>query len=166
MSLTLAAVGAIVVALLQATVVPFVELGGARPDLLIVYCVVVALIVGLDHGVAAAFIAGTTLDAIASRPLGSSAFILLLVVGAAAVIGRLLARGRALAVVLSTLLLTPFAPLLFLAVYSALRAPIPTSDPWADVVPDTVYTTAVALVVGALASRLHRRYFERDRIDW
>ena len=65
MSQTLAAVGAVLMAVLQSTIVPFLVVDGATPDLLLVYAIVLAVIIGLDHGVIAAFVGGTTLDALA-----------------------------------------------------------------------------------------------------
>jgi len=58
------------------------------------------------------------------------------------------------------------SPLLFLVVYGALRGPIPAPEPLAAVVPDAVYNTIVAALIGPLAVYAHRRYFEQDRIDW
>lgn len=165
-SLLLAAVGAILVALLQSTIVPFVEIEGARPDLLLIYAVAVTVVVGIDHGVAAAFLGGTTLDALVARPLGTTAFVLLIVVGAATLIGRLLARSRSVAVTVAVAATSVVAPLLFIAVYGALGSEITVDDPLASILPETVYSTAIGLVVGTIAARLHRRYFERERIDW
>ena len=51
MSQTLAAVGAVLMAVLQSTIVPFLVVDGATPDLLLVYAIVLAVIIGLDHGV-------------------------------------------------------------------------------------------------------------------
>lgn len=141
-------------------------MGGAAPDLLLVYVVIVAIVVGIDHGVAAAFIGGITLDALATRPFGSTAFILLVAVGVAVLIGRVLARGRSLSILASIVVLGVTAPLLSLVVYGALRVPIPVVEPAAAVVPDMAYSAALAVVFGVVASRLHRRYFERERIDW
>jgi rod shape-determining protein MreD len=166
MSLTLAAVGAVVAALLQSTVVPYLQIGGARPDLVLIYAVIVTVVVGIDHGLAAAFFGGLAIDVLAPRPIGSTAFVLLLVVGGAAVIGRLLARGRALSTVVAVFVLAIVGPLVFLVVYGALRGPIPVDDPLLSVIPDAVYSTVIAALAGPAAVALHRRYFEHERIDW
>lgn len=166
MSLTLAAVGAVVAALLQSTIVPYLQIGGARPDLVLIYAVIVTVVVGIDHGLTAAFFGGLAIDVLAPRPLGSTAFVLLVVVGGAAVIGRLLARGRGVSTIVAVFAMSLVGPILFLIVYGALRGPIPVDDPFLSVVPDAVYGTAIAAIVGPLAVQLHRRYFERERIDW
>jgi len=166
MSLTLAAVGAVVAALLQSTIVPYLAIGGAQPDLVLVYTVLVTVVVGIEHGLAAAFLGGIIIDVLAPRPLGSTAFVLLVTVGGAAAIGRLFTRGRVLAVIVAVFLMSVVSPLLFLVVYGALRGPIPAPEPLAAVVPDAVYNTIVAALIGPLAVYAHRRYFEQDRIDW
>ncbi len=166
MTLTLAAVGAVVAALLQSTIVPYLEIGGARPDLVLIYAVIVTIVVGLDHGLAAAFFGGLIIDILAPRPLGSTAFVLLVVVGVAALIGRGLARTRALSTILAVFVSAIVAPLLFLVVYGALRGPVPVANPIALILPDVAYSTLIAVVAGPAAVYVHRRYFERDRIDW
>ncbi len=166
MTLTLAVVGAVAAALLQSTVMPFLEIGGARPDLVLLYAVIVTIVIGIDHGIAAAFFGGLAIDVLAPRPLGSTAFVLLVIVGGAAVIGRVLLHARAVSTVIAAFLLGVAGPILFLVVYGALRGPIPVADPVLPVLPGAVYGAAVAAVVGPAATILHRRYFERDRIDW
>lgn len=166
MSLTLAAVGSVMAALFQTTVVPYVEVGGGRPDLVLIYVAVVTVVVGLDHGLAAAFIGGLSLDVLASRPLGSTAFIMLLVAGVSAAIARVLVNGRSLATVLAVAITSLASPVLFLVLYGALRGPIPVQEPFSAIIPDAVYGSVVALLFGPLAISLHRRYFEKERVDW
>ena len=92
---------AVVMSLLQSTIIPYLEIGGAKPDLLLVYTVILTIVLGLDHGLTVAFVGGLTIDAIAARPLGSTAFVLLLCVGVASLLGRLLARGRSASIVVA-----------------------------------------------------------------
>ena len=141
MSLTLAAVGAVVMSLLQSTIIPYLEIGGAKPDLLLVYTVILTIVLGLDHGLTVAFVGGLTIDAIAARPLGSTAFVLLLCVGVASLLGRLLARGRSASIVVAVALLGVVSPALALVVYGALRTPVPVADPFASILPDMTYST-------------------------
>jgi len=166
MSLTLAAVGAVVAALIQSTLVPYLEIAGARPDLIVIVLAIITVVIGVDHGLAVAFVGGLTIDILAPRPLGSTAFVLLVVVGAAAGIGRLVPRARGLSTVAAVLLASLLSPLLFLVVYGALRGPIPVDEPLASIVPDAVYNTLIALLACPLAVYAHARYFEKDRINW
>ena len=73
---------------------------------------------------------------------------------------------RIAAAIASVILLGALAPLAHLVIDGALRAPIAAPDPMATAVPNMAYSAAIALVVAPIASRIHRRYFERERIDW
>src|SRR5450759_3318029 len=88
MSLVLAAVGAAVAALIQSSILPFTAAGGAGLDLVLVLAVVWTMTVGLDGGLVWAFLGGLIIDVLLMRPLGLTAFVLLLAVGAAWIVGR------------------------------------------------------------------------------
>jgi hypothetical protein len=94
MTLLLAAVGATLMALLELTVGPYLQVGLAQPHLVLVVGIVVTVAVGLEAGLVWAFVGGLVLDVIVDRPLGSTSFALLLCVGATAVLAKLLARFR------------------------------------------------------------------------
>jgi rod shape-determining protein MreD len=166
MSLTLAAVGAVAAALLQSTIAPYLEIGGARPDLVLVYAVILTVVVGIDHGLAAALFGGLVIDSLAPRPLGSTVFVLLVATGCAAVVGQLPAAGRALSTVIAVLAASLLAPFVFVVLYGALRGPVGVPSPLAVIIPDALYATVLGGLLGPLAVYLHRRFFERDRIDW
>ena len=83
MTLLLAAVGAVVTALVELTVTPYLRIGSAQPHPVLVLAVIVTIAVGLEAGLVWAFVGGLALDVLAQRPLGSSAFALLLCVGGA-----------------------------------------------------------------------------------
>jgi rod shape-determining protein MreD len=167
MSLTLAAVGAVVAALLELTVVPYLRIGGAEPDLVIVCAVVWTVVAGIEGGLIWAFIGGLMIDLLAPRPLGSTAFTLLICVGGAAVLGRALDRVRYIAPVIAVFVFAVVNSMLFLVVYGALRGPLPVADPIGEVLPDVIYTTVVAAIIGPLAVVVAtRRRRGSDRIDW
>ena len=94
MRLTLAAVGAVVAALLQLTIVPYLSIGDAQPDLVLVFAVVATTAGTVEAGLISAFIGGLMIDLLAPRPLGMTAFMLVVSVGIAAVLGRALDRVR------------------------------------------------------------------------
>ncbi|HEY6058081.1 MAG TPA: rod shape-determining protein MreD [Candidatus Limnocylindrales bacterium] len=167
MTLTLAAVGAVVAALLELTIVPYLQFGGAQPDLVLVLAVIWTIVAGVEGGLAAAFIGGLTLDFLAPRPLGSTAFTLLVTVGAAALLGRLFASGRALAAIGAVVVLSVVNSLLFLVVYGALRTPVPVDDPLGAVLPRAVYDGVLAALVAPLAVVVRNRIVERrERFGW
>ena len=81
MTLLLAAVGAVVTALIELTVTPYLRIGSAHPHPVLVLAVIVTIAIGLEAGLVWAFVGGLALDVLAQRPLGSTAFALLLCVG-------------------------------------------------------------------------------------
>ena len=129
MTLLLAAFGATVTALLELTVGPYLRFGIAQPHLVLVCGIVVTVAIGLEAGLVWAFVGGLVLDVLAQRPLGSTAFALLLCVGFTAVLGRLLLRLRPIVPILATLLLSLFYSMTLYVAFNALRTPIPVADP-------------------------------------
>src|SRR5438093_1626036 len=97
MSLPLAAAGAIVLALLELSVTPYLKIAGLKPDLLLIAVTAIASFYGLERAIGWAFVGGLMLDVLSAgpyRPLGATAFTLLLVAGLAAAMTRALPSGR------------------------------------------------------------------------
>jgi rod shape-determining protein MreD len=166
MTLLLAAVGATMTALVELTVGPYLRFGTAQPHLVLVLGIVVTVAIGLEAGLVWAFVGGLVLDVLAQRPLGSTAFALLLCMGATAVLAQLLVRVRPIVPVLATLLLSLFYSMTLYVAFNALRTPIPVSDPIAILLPGVVYDTILAALIGPLAISIHDRRAETERIDW
>jgi rod shape-determining protein MreD len=166
MTLLLAAVGAVVTALLELTVGPYLRIGDATPNLVLVFGVVVTIAVGLEAGLVWAFVGGLALDVIAQRPLGSSSFALLLCVGGASVLARSFARLRPITPIGAVFVLSiGYSMILFLA-FGALGAPLPVSDPLATVLPSAIYDAVLAAIVGPLVIAVHDRRMDQERVDW
>ena len=166
MTLLLAAVGATVMAVVELTVGPYLLVGTTQPHLVLVVGIVVTVAVGLEAGLVWAFIGGLALDVLAQRPLGSSAFALLLCMGATAVLARFLVRIRLLVPIVATLLLSlAYSMILFLA-FNALDARIPVTDPVSVLLPSVIYDTALAALIGPLAISIHDRRLDQERVDW
>jgi rod shape-determining protein MreD len=162
MSLPVAALGAVVAALLELSIVPYLRIGGAQPDLVLVLAVAWTIVVGIEGGLVWAFLGG-----LAPRPLGSTAFILLLCIGGAAILGRVLEPVRLAAPVIITFVVAICYAVLFLVVYGALRTPIPVPDPIGAVLPRAIYDTVLAALIGSTALWwLARRRAEGERVDW
>jgi rod shape-determining protein MreD len=166
MTLLLAAVGATVAALFELTVGPYLRIGDAQPHLVLVGAVVVTIVVGLEPGLMWAFVGGLGLDVLAQRPLGSTAFALLLCVGGAALLGRVLSRIRPLAPIIATFILSLAYSLMLFTLVGALRAPLPVTDPLGIVFPGAVYDAILATIIGPLAVSVHDRRAQRERVDW
>ena len=166
MTLLLAAVGATATALLELSVGPYLRIGTAQPHLVLVFGIVVTVAIGLEAGLVWAFVGGLVLDVLTQRPLGSTAFALLLCMGATAVLGHLLVRLRPIVPILATALLSlVYSMILFIAL-NALRTPIPIADPIGVLVPGAVYDILLAALIGPLAISVHDRRIETERMDW
>jgi len=168
LSLVLAAVGATVAALVQATVLPFAAEGGGGLDLVLVIAVVWTMALGLEGGLVWAFLGGLVIDILLMRPLGLTAFIDLLAVGAAWVVARLATRAVYPVIVGTATVTAIFAVPATVVLYEALRDVPPGVDPFAGIVGSAVAAAVVAAVITppALAFARVRRLDETERVDW
>jgi rod shape-determining protein MreD len=166
MSLALAAVGAVIAALLNLTIAPYLRIGGAQPDFVLTAAVVWTVVAGIEGGLVWAFIGGLMIDLLAPRPLGSTAFTLLICVGLAALLARALVQFRYAGPIAAVFLCSIVNALLFLVVYGALRGPIPAADPVGMVLPSAVYNTLIAALIGPATIAVMARRQDRERLDW
>jgi len=166
MTLLLAAVGAVVTALLELTVGPYLRIGNATPNLVLVFAVVVTIAVGLDAGLVWAFVGGLALDVIAQRPLGSSSFALLLCVGGASILARSFARLRPIVPIGAVFVLSIGYSMILFVIFGALGAPLPVADPVSTVLPSAIYDAVLAAIVGPLVIAVHDRRMDQERVDW
>jgi rod shape-determining protein MreD len=168
LGLVLAAVGAAVAALIQSTVLPFTAQGGGGLDLVLVIAVVWTMALGLEGGLVWAFLGGLVIDVLLMRPLGLTAFIDLLAVGAAWVIGRVVVRPLYPVIVVTATVLAALAGPLTVLLYEALREVPSGVDPVAGLVPSTILAAVVAALTAPLALAVGRRarVDEAERVDW
>ena len=166
MHLTIAAALAVVAALAEFTVVPYLKIGEATPHPVLVFGVIWAIAGGLEAGLAWAFVGGLALDILGQRPLGSSAFSLLIAIGVASILGGLLSRVRIIAPIIAIIIASPLYSMLLLAATTALtNAPL-TGAPLDAVVPSAVYDSVLAAIAGPLAVAVVLRRRETERVDW
>jgi rod shape-determining protein MreD len=163
MTLLVAAIAATVAAIVELTITPYLRVGDAQPHLVFVLAVVWTVAVGLDSGLVWAFVGGLVLDTLAQRPLGSTAFALLLVVGATGAITRSLARIRPVVAIIATLLLSLVYSMTLLTLFSVLRPPLTLADPLRIAAPGVIYDVIVAIVLGPLAVSLRDRFVDEER---
>jgi rod shape-determining protein MreD len=166
MTLTLAAVGAVVAALLELTLWPYLAVGGAHPHLVLVYVVIVATTLDLDTAATAGFTGGLALDLLAPRPLGTSAFALLVVAALAVLMARLLVQVRYVAPIVIVFTLSFVYSLLLATLVGALGGVVDVSDPIAVLLPGAVYDAVLAALIGPVAVLLRTRRLEQERVDW
>ena len=166
MTLFLAAFGAMIAALIEATVVGYLRVGESQPHLVFVLAVIVTVVGGFDRGLVWAFVGGLFLDVLTQRPLGISSFALLLSVGGVAALGRVLPRIRPLLPILATLLLSFVYSMTVYVTYSALRGPAPSSEGIDLLIPNTAYDVVLAALLGPLIVAFADRRAEAERVEW
>jgi rod shape-determining protein MreD len=168
MSLVLAAVGAAVAALIQSSILPFTAAGGAGLDLVLVLAVVWTMTVGLDGGLVWAFLGGLIIDVLLMRPLGLTAFVLLLAVGAAWLVGRISPRAFYPVVVATAAVTAGLASILTIVLFGVLRGLPAGVDPLSQAVPTTLLAGLVAALIAPVPVIIRRRRFgdETERVDW
>jgi rod shape-determining protein MreD len=166
MTLLLAAVGATVTALLELTIDLYLKVGNAQPHLVLVVGIVVTLALDIEAGLVWAFVGGLVLDVLADRPLGSSAFALLLCLGAAALLGHGFVRLRQIVPIPAAFILSVLYSMTLFFAFNALAAPIPVADPLARVLPGAVFDLVIAALIGPLAISIHDRRSDAERVDW
>jgi rod shape-determining protein MreD len=166
MIVTLAAIASVVAALFELTIFDHLRIGGAQPHPVLVLGVIWAIGIGIEGGLAIAFVGGLALDVLAQRPLGSSAFALLLAIGGASVFGTSMGRLRLIAPVPAVLVFSFVNSLILVGILAALQGPVPLGDPLTSVLPGAVYDTVLAAILGPLTIAMIDRRREVERVDW
>lgn len=166
MQLVIAAAIAVVAALAEITVGQYLKVGDAVPHPVLVLGVVGVIVGGFEVGLVWAFVGGLALDILIQRPLGSSAFALLIAIGVASLVGGFLGRVRIIAPIIATAVASPIYSMLLLVATTALSSAALSSTAVGAVVPSTVYDVILAALVGPLAVAIAARRHEADRVDW
>lgn len=166
MHLIIAAAVAVVAALAEFTVVPYLKIGDAALHPVLVLGVVWVIAGGLEAGLAWALVGGLALDILGQRPLGSSAFAALIAIGIASLLGGLLSRARIVAPIIATLIASLVYSMLLLLATTALTN-VPLSDAaLRAVMPAAAYDTVLAALVGPLVVAIVLRRRDAERADW
>jgi rod shape-determining protein MreD len=165
MQFTIAAALAVVAALFEFTVVPYLKIGDAVPHPVLVFGVIWAIAGGLEVGLVWAFVGGLALDILGQRPLGSSAFSLLVAIAVASLVGGLFGRVKIVAPVIATAFASPVYSMLLLITTTALTTASLSATALAVVVPSAIYDVVLAAIFGPLAIAIVLRRRE-ERVDW
>jgi rod shape-determining protein MreD len=166
MQLTFAAALAVVAALAEFTIVPYIQIGDAALQPVLVFGAIWAVVGGLEAGLVWAFVGGLALDVLSQRPLGASAFSLLIAVGVAFLIGTALRRIRIVAPIVATAVASLVYSMLLLFVTSFLNGGGLPDGATNGVIPSAIYGTLLAAVVGPLAVAVVMRRRDQERADW
>src|SRR3954471_24974009 len=107
MGLLSAAVGAIVAAILEVSVLSQLQLGGVTPELVLAMGIAVAMVAGFEAGMIWAFLGGVMLDMLLpERPLGSTTLVLLVAIGLALLVARVTEPPRIIVIAGTALVLS------------------------------------------------------------
>lgn len=166
MSLLLSAIGATIVAVLDVTLGRYLTIGNAAPHLVLVLGVIWSIAAGIEGGVAWAFVGGIVLDSLLGRPLGASAFALLVAVGGARLIAQPMARLRLIVPIVAVPIFSLVYSMLILVLGSTGQAAGTVSDPVGLFMPGVVYDAVLAVFLGPLIVNAHDRQLVVERVDW
>lgn len=166
MSFLLAAIGATVIALVEATLAPYLFVGDAGPHPLLIGGVIWTIAAGIERGITWAFVGGLVLDSLLGRALGTSAFALLVAVGAAALIARPFPRLRLVAPIIAVPILSIGYSAMILVLISATQPGTTVPEPGRLILPGALYDAIVGMFLGPLVVTLHDRRAVVERPDW
>lgn len=166
MSLLLAAIGAMITALVEATVAPYLKVGDAGPHLLLVGGVIWTIAAGIERGITWAFVGGLVLDSLLGRALGTSAFALLLAVGVAAVLANPVPRLRLVLPVIAVPVISVGYSMLIFALGPATQPGLTVAEPARLFLPGALYDGILGMFIGPLVVTIRDRHATTDRMEW
>ena len=165
MTQLLAAIGATAAALIELSLDSYLRIGDAHPHPVLVFGVIWTIAAGLEAGLVWAVVGGVILDSLASRPLGVSAFALVISLGIAVLIARSFIRIRPLAPVIAVPIVSLVYSMILLGLLAAIRH-VTVADPVAVFMPGAAYDAVLGLLFGPLILSIRDRYRTDERVDW
>jgi rod shape-determining protein MreD len=166
MSLLFAAIGATVTAVAEVTLTHYVKVGDAAPHPVLIGGVIWTIAAGIDRGITWAFVGGLVLDSLLARPLGVSAFALLVAVGGASLLAQPMHRLRLIVPIVAVPALSFVCSMLILGLNAAARPGTNVPDPVGLLIPGVIYDGIVGLFLGPIIVMLHDRRLPTERVDW
>lgn len=166
MNLLLAAIGATVIALVEATLAPYIKVGDAGPHPVLVGGVIWTIAAGIDRGVTWAFVGGLVLDSLLGRALGTSAFALLLAVGVSALLAKPVPRLRLVLPVIAVPVISVGYSMVIFALETATQPGLTVADPARLFLPGAIYDGILGMFIGPLVVAIHARRAATERMDW
>ena len=166
MTIPFAALFTLVAALLETTVLPELPIAGATADLVLICATAATIILGIEDGLAAAFLGGLMIDLlIPDRPLGTATLTLLLVLSLAMVVARLGGPSRRWLAVAMTVVLTPLLHGLIAVVLVATEG-VPLAFSFTTVLVAAFMNGLIAIPVATLFMWIEHRFGTAERVDW
>jgi rod shape-determining protein MreD len=150
-------------AILQSSILGAIDIGGGRPDLLLVVVVAVALTGGTTAGAVAGFFGGLVFDLATFEILGVTSLLLTLAGYWIGRYGETTGRGRQHAPLVSVLVMTVAYALGAYVLHTVLGETVSARVALLDaLLPAVVGNLLLAVPVYALVARLHRRQERTD----
>jgi rod shape-determining protein MreD len=167
MSVLAAAVGAILAAILESSVLTHLAVGGITPDLVFAVGVAVAMVLGFDAGMTWAVSGGVMLDFLMpERVLGSTALTLVLTIGMALFVARATWPPRVSIIAVTALVLSFAYQLLLLAILGVTSGVSWTGVSVADLILTSLLNVILVVPAVLVARALDLRFGERERVAW
>lgn len=167
MGLLSTAVGAVVAAILEVSVLAQLQLGGIRPDLVLAVGIGVAMTMGFDAGIVWAFVGGLLLDVmLPERPIGSTTMAMLITVGLSMVVARVVETPRLLVIGATAFAVTYLYEgllMIILALASGVDIGTLSLASWTAV---AVVSGVVAAITAWVIRSLLLRFGPFERVDW
>ena len=167
MSVLAPAVGAVLAAILESSVLTHLQVGSVGPDLVFAVGIAVAMVLGFESGMSWAFVGGLSLDMLLpGQVLGASALTLLVLIGASLLVARVLWPPR-LAFIAATAFVLTFGYHLLLQIVDTVAA----GSAFAGL--SIAELAVIALLNGIVAGlavpvvrALDLRFGEQERLAW
>jgi len=167
MSVLAPAVGAVLAAILESSVLTHLQVGGVKPDLVFALGIAVAMVLGFESGMTWAFVGGVSLDLLLpGQVLGSTALTLVLLVAAASLVARVLWPPRLAFIAATTVVLTLAYHLILQAVLSLTSGSAFTGLSASELVVIALLNGAIAGIAVPAIRALDLRFGEQERLAW
>jgi rod shape-determining protein MreD len=167
MSVLAPAVGAVLAAILESSVLTHLQVGSVRPDLVFALGIAVAMVLGFESGMTWAFVGGVSLDLLLpGQVLGSSALALILMVAASLFIARIVWPPRLVTVAAAAFVLTFVYHALLLGLVAVTAGISLAGISVAELALVAVANALIAGLAVPVIRALDLRFGEPERLAW
>ena len=167
MSVLAPAVGAVIAAIVESSVLTHLQVGGLRPDLVFAVGVALAMVVGFEGSMTWAFVGGLTLDLLLpGRSLGSTALALVLVTAMALLVARVTWPPRLLVIAATSLGLSFVYQVLLLGLLALTESVAFLGLSFTDLLLVGLLDAAITAVAVVVVRAIDLRFGERERLAW
>lgn len=167
MSVLAPAVGAVIAAIVESSVLTHLQVGGLRPDLVFAVGVALAMVLGFESSMTWAFVGGLTLDLLLpGRSLGSTALALVLVTAMALLVARVTWPPRLVVIAATSFGLSLVYQVLLLSLLALTENVAFLGLSVTDLVLVGLLDAAITAVAVVAVRAIDLRFGERERLAW